>query len=401
MEITTTATDDKLTVEIEGRLDAGSAPALTQTFSERLVGIVHLILDFDGVEYVSSAGLRALLIAQKQMNKQGDMVVRHVTPSVMEVFDMTGFSDILTIEKTAAIREIELDSSKMLGRGANGAVYQYKEDSIVKLYFRDSALEEIEREKKMAREALILGIPTAISLGIVMSDGKYGLEYEFIQSNTMSGEMMTHPEKWDILAAQFVELTQTLHNTPHKIGRRGGQFPAARDMLLELIDGSSNGTPELRARCIAFINAIPEGNTLVHGDFHPGNVMLSGDEPLIIDIADLSYGHPLFDLAFVYRALHLFEVYFGLEHPEDVTVAGLSCAMSHTLWDYFFQHYFAHISTQEARNDILEQIQLLALIHGYFFAHRAPVPLAGPITAMMDKMFQSDALERHTGTISW
>ncbi len=193
MDIKLNASGDQLVISLVGRLDTTTAPALTQTLSTSLAGVAHLILDFDELEFVSSAGLRSLLMAQKQMNKQGDMVVRHVSPSVMEVFEMTGFSDILTIEKAEAIRQIQLDTDKMLGRGANGAVYQYKEDSIVKIYFRESALEEIELEKKMSREALILGVPTAISLGIVMSDGKYGLEYEFIQSRTMAGEMASRP----------------------------------------------------------------------------------------------------------------------------------------------------------------------------------------------------------------
>ena len=65
---------------------------------ENLPGIEHLVLDFAGLEYLSSAGLRVLLGAQKQMNKQGEMVIRNVRPEIMEIFDVTGFSDILTIE---------------------------------------------------------------------------------------------------------------------------------------------------------------------------------------------------------------------------------------------------------------------------------------------------------------
>lgn len=90
--------NDMLTVKISGRLDSITAPQIEGDLKPDLVDIKRLELDIAGVDYVSSAGLRVLLIFQKQMNKSGAMVVRNVAPSVMELFDMTGFNDILTIE---------------------------------------------------------------------------------------------------------------------------------------------------------------------------------------------------------------------------------------------------------------------------------------------------------------
>ena len=86
-----------LTVILDGRLDTITSPDLEQALTD-LSGVEHLVLDFEKISYISSAGLRVLLALQKRMGKQGDMVVRHVDKMVMEVLEMSGFVDILTIE---------------------------------------------------------------------------------------------------------------------------------------------------------------------------------------------------------------------------------------------------------------------------------------------------------------
>ena len=88
-----------LTLKVEGRLDTTTAPQLEGEVRSSLNGVTELIMDFSGLEYISSAGLRVLLSAQKVMNKQGKMVIRGANEIVKEVFEVTGFSDILTIEE--------------------------------------------------------------------------------------------------------------------------------------------------------------------------------------------------------------------------------------------------------------------------------------------------------------
>ena len=85
-------------IEVTGRLDTITAPVLEKTVGENMTNIKTLILDFKGLEYISSAGLRVLLGAQKKMQKSGAMKLRNVCEDVMEVLEMTGFADILTIE---------------------------------------------------------------------------------------------------------------------------------------------------------------------------------------------------------------------------------------------------------------------------------------------------------------
>lgn len=87
-----------LTVALEGRLDTMTAPSLEETLKDALEGVAELTFDFEKLDYISSAGLRVLLSTQKKMNGQGSMKVTHVNEIIREIFDVTGFSDILTVE---------------------------------------------------------------------------------------------------------------------------------------------------------------------------------------------------------------------------------------------------------------------------------------------------------------
>lgn len=98
LDIKKTADGGSLTLLLVGRLDTTTAPNLERELVASIDGVTELVWDMSDLEYISSAGLRVLLSAQKRMNRQGDMVVRNVSETVREVFDMTGFSDFLTIE---------------------------------------------------------------------------------------------------------------------------------------------------------------------------------------------------------------------------------------------------------------------------------------------------------------
>lgn len=97
MNIAKKLEEKKLTISIDGRLDTSTAPELDEELKASLDGVEELVMDFSGMEYISSAGLRVLLSAQKVMNAQGEMIVTGANDTVMEIFDITGFTDILTI----------------------------------------------------------------------------------------------------------------------------------------------------------------------------------------------------------------------------------------------------------------------------------------------------------------
>lgn len=98
MNIVKTSEGTKVVLALEGRLDTTTAPQLEAEVKGSLTGVTELVLDFARLEYVSSAGLRVILAAQKTMNKQGSLVICHVNETILEVFEVTGFVDILTIQ---------------------------------------------------------------------------------------------------------------------------------------------------------------------------------------------------------------------------------------------------------------------------------------------------------------
>jgi anti-sigma B factor antagonist len=98
MTINKTKEGEKLTITLEGRLDTTTAPQLEEEVKESISGVTDLVFDLKDIAYVSSAGLRVLLSAQKIMNRQGNMVIRNANEEVMEIFEVTGFVDILNIE---------------------------------------------------------------------------------------------------------------------------------------------------------------------------------------------------------------------------------------------------------------------------------------------------------------
>ena len=98
MTIEKTLNGTELTINLIGRLDTTTAPQLEAELKQNISGVEKLVLNFAALEYLSSAGLRVLLAAQKIMNKQGEMIIRNVNETIAEIFEVTGFSDILTIE---------------------------------------------------------------------------------------------------------------------------------------------------------------------------------------------------------------------------------------------------------------------------------------------------------------
>ncbi|MDE5967154.1 MAG: STAS domain-containing protein [Lachnospiraceae bacterium] len=99
MKIAKTQNGNNLTLALEGRLDTNTAPELEAALKNAIDDVTELVIDMAALDYLSSAGLRVLLGAQKTMNKQGSMKVTHVNDTIMEIFDVTGFADILTIEQ--------------------------------------------------------------------------------------------------------------------------------------------------------------------------------------------------------------------------------------------------------------------------------------------------------------
>ena len=148
-----------LYLELNGRIDssnADQAEARIKAIKEAHPGLQN-VLDAENLEYLSSAGLRVILRMRKDT---ADLKMINVSTEVYEILDMTGFTDMLTVEK--AFRRLSVEGCELIAKGANGTIYRYDAETIVKIYHNGAPLEEVRLEKDLCRKEFIKRINTSI-----------------------------------------------------------------------------------------------------------------------------------------------------------------------------------------------------------------------------------------------
>lgn len=279
-----------VTVLLSGRIDSGNAADTEAAILTELdgKGAVGVVLDASDLAYISSAGLRVILRLKKNYP---DLKITGVSTEVYEILEMTGFTEMLTVEK--AYRVVSVEGCEVIGEGANGKVYRIDGDNVVKTYKNADALSEIRHEREVARLALVLGIPTAISYDVVKVGDSYGSVFELLDAKSFSKLLADEPERFDWCVAEYVKLLKKIHATAVPEGK----LPHFKDKVLNAIRRVGDTLPDgLGDKLVKMTEAIPESDHMLHGDYHTKNVVLSGDEVLVIDMDTLSVGHPVFDL---------------------------------------------------------------------------------------------------------
>lgn len=280
-----------LTIALEGKVDTSNAAEVEKD----IFALVDehkpqsIVIDAQKLKYISSVGLRVVLKLKKLLS---DTKVIGASPEVYEIFDVTGFTDIIEVKK--AIREISVEGCEIIGRGGHGTVYRLDGDTIVKLYGEKEPLDEIEREISYSKKAFVYGIPTAISFDIVKCKSCYGVVFELINADTLSNRLCADPEKFDEYSEKYSSIVGTLHKT--KADR--SIFSNIKELYSKWADDMlAFYTPAEVAVLHEVINSVPDRDTFIHGDIHPKNIMVQDGELMFIDMADLTYGHPVFDYA--------------------------------------------------------------------------------------------------------
>ena len=250
-------------------------------------------------------------------------------------------------------KEVSVDGCKLLGRGAKGEVYRYNSELIIKVYNDKNTYHDVEQEIALSRKAFVLGIPTAISFGIVSVGDRYGAMYELVDSETISKRIARHPANVEACAKIMAELARTIHGI--SVSEDDG-FPNALDRLRGYIDsGLALENEALAEKCLKLIDSLPASDTLIHGDFHTGNVFLQHGEPLLIDMDRLSVGHPIVEIS----DLCYFYLILGEVDPALVEdFMGFSCQTARQFFSFFLKHYFETEDESRLR-DVTEKASLL------------------------------------------
>ena len=351
MDVTFRLDKDILYISVEGRIDASNAADA----EEKIFRIKndnpgkHTVLDADKLEYISSAGLRVILRLRKEEPK---LAIINVASDVYEVFDMTGFTDMVTVEK--AYQRMSVEGCEFIAKGANGAVYRYDDETILKTYFAKDALPEIKQERENARKAFVLGINTAIPYGIVRVDDGYGTVTELLNAVSVTKLIRNNPDDMSEAAKYYIDMLKSIH----VIKVEDGEVPDMKETALAWADFVAPYLSEEQGKKLrALVEAVPKQNTLMHGDYHTNNIMVQNGEPLLIDMDTLCMGHPVFELGSMFNA---FIGYSELDHQVTMDFFGYTHESAEKFWDMSLKMYLG-TDDEEVCRSVAEK----AMIIGY------------------------------------
>ena len=342
---------DEKRLELSGRVDSANAVQVERELNAKLAGEkpAVLILDLAKLSYISSAGLRILLHLRKSA---ADMRLVNVSPEVYEILEMTGFTEMMRVEKT--MRSISIEGCEEIGHGANGSVYRIDKDTVVKVYRDPDALDAIREEREKAKLALILGIPTAISYDVIRVGEGYGTVFELLNARSFSRIIATEPERLNWCIREFAELLKKIHGTVVPAGK----LPDLRETALGWVRFLLDYLPEAAGKKLtALVEAVPHDDHMIHGDYHTKNLELQNDEVLLIDMDTLSVGNPIFELGSIYNS---FIGFYELDPDGIHRFQGFSFDTAKRFWRGFLSAYLG--TNCEAK---LREVEDKARVLGY------------------------------------
>lgn len=336
MTTTIRANGSDVIITFDGRLDtATSAEANAKITREldKIDTIESLTCETSRLEYISSSGLRILLSLARRYK---GFCVTGVQSQVYEVLETTGFTKIMTVER--AMRQLSVEGCRLIGIGGVGKVYRLDGDTIIKVFREGTTMEEVRREITMSKETFVLGMPTAISFDIVRvapsSENPaecLGLVYELLKAKTLSTYVKQHPSQLDDCARKYADLMCGLHQIEVP---EGGKIPSAIERERQQIEQIRRYFPEESINMLLSIaDSIPAGNRLLHLDLQTKNAMVQDDELMLIDMGEVSYGHPVLDLGHAYSAM----VSFVGDYEK---IIGMPREMGLRLWNKAIDYYF-------------------------------------------------------------
>ena len=387
--------EDSVVIGFEGRLSVDNAAEaekeLFRIREENTQGT--MVFDFDKLEYISSSGLRVLLKATQ--NERGKKIkIINAPAEIYEILEDTGFISIFDTHK--AMKKYSIDGFELIGRGMNGEVYRMDRENIIKVFQKSTPLENIDRERRLAQQALIIGIPTAISYTVVMADDRYGIVFELVDADTLSTTLKEEPDEYDSYVRKYIDLYKFIHS----LKGDAEKFTNIKDVYHGAIDYCRSYYSEEEINKLnGLVDSVPETGTLIHGDYHPNNIMVQDGKLILIDMGDMTIGHPIFDfLATAATQVNLVKLNpaFAEQHTR------MPAEIITRTWRRLIDSYFADRSDEE-KERIEEQIcdfsKLKVALAPYFAQGASEEIIQASIADAKANFFpQIDSL---TGAVDW
>ena len=319
-------------IVLSQRIDSSNVGQIEKNIQETLDGYSgDVIVDASNLEYISSAGLRVVLKIKK---KYPNTKIINCKQAVYEIFEMTGFTEMMDIEKE--YKRISVDGCDVIGEGAYGIVYRINPETIVKVYKNADSIDNIIKERKRAKKAFVLGIPTAISYDIVKVGDSYGSVFEMLDAKSFA-ELLREGVSEEDLVKQSVQILKQIHETEDF----NSDLPNKKSEAIKWAEYCKPYLPEETGnKLVKIMNDIPDKNTIIHGDFHVKNIMNLKNENLLIDMETLAVGHPIFELACSYSIYEGFECLDPKNPEKFLGIPQEQCrSFMNSTYDYYFDQF--------------------------------------------------------------
>ena len=241
-----------LRIYLEGEVNSYNADNLSNEIDKITNEEIFekLELDFSNVSYISSAGLRVILKLKQKFN---DVEVVETSLDIYDIFSMTGFTNIMTVKK--ALRQIYVSGATVVGEGYYSTVYRLNDDTIVKVFNHVSDENQIERELALAKEAFMLGIPTAISYDIVKVGDKLGVRFEMLDCDSLKNVVAKNTDKLKEYVQKYADLLKymnSIHSDNPIIP------PIKKEYLTKLEQIKDDLSKDEYDKILSLLNSIPD-----------------------------------------------------------------------------------------------------------------------------------------------
>lgn len=249
------------------------------------------------------------------------------------------------------IKKSEIANMAVIGKGACATIYKLEDDKVLKLYDKGdrNTAEFVKNEFDISTEIYNIGITTAKTYELCECDGIYGAVYEFVSGDTML-DMIEKEGNLSDFISDLSDIGKQIHSNSvdTKI------FPKATELLERLIVHIKPWVNDEQYKHIEMlIDAIPDDNTLIHGDFHPGNIIIRQGKPILIDVGGSSHGHPVFDFISMHRMM------------KKEVFSKVSDGIFAKIYDEYIEKYFGHETFEmhkDSYNEIMDIMYYLTVV---------------------------------------
>jgi uncharacterized protein (TIGR02172 family) len=323
-------TEEGNTLYITGMIDGANADKIVSAMGKGR----DYLLDLSKADGIDFAGQRSLFHARK-----GGLFfsISNAPVNIAEALDSSGVSKFISVCKKPV--DYDINSCEIFGGGFTAESFNnFDNDSMMKLYFDFIEQSAVEKEKRYAQTAFMVGIPTPMSGELIQVGNRKGVVFERVMNKkSMSRAIADDPEHVEKYAGQFADMCLNLHKTPCD----KAIFPSTAEAYRKSVMDSKVCDDKEKKAIIDFLGSVEDTGVCNHGDLHMGNVLLTGKDSLFIDMGDFGYGNPLFDLGMVYYVSHCIspEMTDDLYHNTIDTM--------HAFWKYFSKYYFGADTADE------------------------------------------------------